>query len=101
MITLLVPKQEYNRHTNKPEEAIACLVVIDLMSIVSIDEYFEEDDEINSNSKTALVYKGGTVSILNIAFGDFLVFLNEQGVVNLTYAHKCIDISKEVKRVIR
>ena len=101
MMTILVPKQEYNRHTNKPEEAIASLVVIDLMSIISIDEYFEEGDEAQSTSKTAIVYKGGGVSILNIKFGDFLVFLNEQGVVNLTYAKTCIDISDEVKRVIR
>ena len=98
MMTILVPKQEYNRHTDKPDEVIASLVVIDLLSIVSIDEYFEEESII---SKTAIVYKGGGVSILNIKFGDFLVFLNEQGVVNLTYAHKCIEVSDEVKRVVK
>lgn len=101
MMTILVPKQDYNRHTNKPEDVIASLVVLDLMSIVSIDEYFEEEDEAQSNSKTAIVYKGGAVSILNIKFGNFLVFLNEQGVVNLTYAKTCISISNEVKRVIK
>jgi hypothetical protein len=95
---ILIPRQLFNNITEQPEEIVASLIVLDLPSILSIDEYVDEE---NPRLQTVINYRNGGSVVIDIKFGDFLTFLNAQGIVNLTYALKCVEISNEVKRVVQ